>query len=53
MTDSRLAELLRSREGRAVSREAIEGLRLLRMFIKLSPTQRREIIDLVEQYLQC
>ncbi|MGV7214830.1 hypothetical protein [Bradyrhizobium sp. UFLA05-112] len=50
MTDSRLAEFLRSQEGRSVSRETVECLRLLRMFIKLSPAQRREIIELVEQY---
>ena len=52
MTVSCLAEFLRSEEGRAVSREAVEGLRLLRMFTKLSPARRREIIELVEQYQQ-
>lgn len=52
MKNSRLAEFLQSTEGRSVSREAIESLRLLKMFIKLTPAQRREIIELVEQYLQ-
>jgi hypothetical protein len=31
------------------SSETIEGLRLLRAFIKLSPSQRSEVIDLVER----
>ncbi len=52
MTDSRLAEFLQSEEGRTVTREAVESLRLLKVFIKLSPTRRREIIELVEQYQQ-
>ncbi|MGY8681861.1 hypothetical protein Q2941_29365 [Bradyrhizobium sp. UFLA05-153] len=52
MTDSRLAEFLRSQEGRNVSRETIESLRLLRMFINLSPAQRRDVIELVEQFSQ-
>jgi len=52
MTDSRLAELLRSKEGRTISREAIESWRLLKMFNQLSPAQRLEIIELVEKYLQ-
>jgi hypothetical protein len=52
MTDSRLAELLRSKEGRQISREAIESWRLLKMFNRLSPAQRLEIIELVEKYLQ-
>jgi len=29
--------------------ETIEGLRLLKAFIKLSPLQRSEVIDLVER----
>ena len=32
------------------SSETIEGLRLLKAFIKLSPPQRSEVIDLVEQF---
>ncbi len=52
MTDSHLAELLRGKDGRAISREAIENWRLLKMFNQLSPAERREIIELVEQYLQ-
>jgi hypothetical protein len=52
MTDSRIAEILRFEEGRALSREAVESLRLLRMFVKLSPARRREIIELVEQHPQ-
>ena len=31
------------------SSETIEGLRLLKAFIKLSPPQRSEVIDLVER----
>jgi hypothetical protein len=31
------------------SSETIEGLRLLKAFIKLSPSQRSEVIDLVER----
>jgi hypothetical protein len=31
------------------SSETIQGLRLLKAFIKLSPSQRSEVIDLVEQ----
>ena len=31
------------------SSETIEGLRLLKAFIKLSPLQRSEVIDLVER----
>jgi hypothetical protein len=52
MIDSRLTELLRIRETREASPEIIESLRLLRMFIKLSADQRRDIIELVEQYLK-
>jgi hypothetical protein len=52
MTDSRLAELLKSKDGRAVSRETIESWRLLKMFIQLSPAERLEIIELVERYLR-
>ena len=52
MTDSRLAELLGVQEGRAVTRETLECWRLLKSFIKLSSTQRREIIDLVEKFVE-
>jgi hypothetical protein len=31
------------------SSETIEGLRLLKAFIKLSPSQRSEVIDMVEE----
>jgi len=31
------------------SSETIEGLRLLKAFIKLTPSQRTEVIDLVER----
>ena len=31
------------------SSETIEGLRLLKAFIKLSPPQRSEVLDLVER----
>jgi hypothetical protein len=31
------------------SSEAIQGLRLLKAFIRLSPLQRSEVIDLVER----
>ena len=31
------------------SSETIEGLRLLKAFIKLSPPQRSEVVDLVER----
>jgi hypothetical protein len=31
------------------SSETIEGLRLLKAFVKLSPSQRSEVIDLVER----
>jgi hypothetical protein len=51
MTDSRLAELRRLKEIRETSPEILESLRLLKMFIKLSPDQRRDIIELVERYL--
>jgi len=34
-----------------VSREAVEGLRMLRMFIQLSPSQRKAVIELIEQFL--
>ena len=52
MEDSRFAEFLRLQEGREASRDAVEGLRLLRMFIRLSPEQRRAILALVENYLR-
>jgi len=31
------------------SSEAVEGLRLLKAFVKLSPSQRSEVIDMVEK----
>ena len=31
------------------SSETIEGLRLLKAFVKLSPSQRSEVIDIVEE----
>jgi hypothetical protein len=31
------------------SSETVQGLRLLKAFIKLSPSQRSEVIDLVER----
>ncbi len=31
------------------SNETIEGLRLLKAFIKLSPPQRSEVLDLIER----
>jgi hypothetical protein len=31
------------------SSETVQGLRLLRAFVKLSPSQRSEVIDMVEQ----
>jgi len=52
MKKSRLAEFLQSHEGRSVTLETIDSLRLLKMFVKLTPAQRREIIELVERYLQ-
>jgi hypothetical protein len=51
MTDSRLAELRRLKEMRETPPEILDSLRLLKMFIKLSPDQRRDIIELVERYL--
>jgi hypothetical protein len=32
------------------SNETVEGLRLLRAFVKLSPQQRSEVIELVERF---
>ena len=48
----RLADFLQSDEGRSMSPETIDSLRLLKMFVKLTPAQRREIIELVERYMQ-
>jgi hypothetical protein len=31
------------------SSETIQGLRLLKAFVKLSPSQRSDVVDLVEQ----
>jgi hypothetical protein len=52
MSESRLAELLTTKEGRSVPQETIETLRLLKEFTRLAPARRREMIDLVEQYLR-
>jgi len=52
MTDSRLAELRRIKEMREASPEILESLRLLKMFIRLSPDQRRDIIERVERHLE-
>jgi hypothetical protein len=52
MKKSRFAEFLQSDEGGSVSLETVDSLRLLKMFVKLTPAQRREIIELVERYLQ-
>jgi hypothetical protein len=52
MTESRFAELLRIKEGRTISREAIESWRLLKMFNQLSPAQRLEVLELLEEYLR-
>jgi len=32
------------------SAETVESLRLLRSFVKLTPTQRHEIVELVERF---
>jgi hypothetical protein len=34
----------------APSSETLEGLRLLRAFLKLAPDQRSEVIEMVERY---
>ena len=52
MKKSRFAEFLQSDEGGSVSLETVDSLRLLKMFVKLTPAQRREIIELVERYRQ-
>lgn len=52
MTDSRSAELRRIKEMREASPEILESLRLLKSFIKLSPDQRRDIIERVERHLK-
>ena len=51
MKRSRLADFLQSDEGRSVSPETIDSLRLLKMFAKVTRAQRRETIELVERYL--
>ena len=48
MTNRRSASELSEKLGYPTS-ETIQGLRLLRAFIRLSPSQRAEVIDLVEQ----
>ena len=50
MKRTRLADFLQSDEGRSMSPETIDSLRLLKMFVKLTPAQRRGIIELVERY---
>ena len=52
MTNLNLDELLGSKEESAVPPETMDGLRLLKMFLKLTPAQRREILELVERRLQ-
>ena len=48
MTNRTFASELSEKLGHPTS-ETIQGLRLLRAFIRLSPSQRAEVIDLVEQ----
>ena len=38
------------REAWIAFNETVEGLRLLRAFVKLSPQQRSEVIELVERF---
>lgn len=52
MKNPRLTAFLQSKEGRLVSPETAESLQLLKMFFKLTPAQRREVLELIEQYLQ-
>jgi hypothetical protein len=51
MKNSHIAEFLKSKEGRSVSRETAESLRLLKLFVKLTPVQRQQILELIESYL--
>jgi hypothetical protein len=48
MTNRTFASELSEKLGYPTS-ETIQGLRLLKAFIRLSPSQRAEVIDLVEQ----
>ncbi len=48
MTNRTLASELSEKLGYPTS-DTVQGLRLLRAFIKLSPSQRSEVIELVEQ----
>jgi hypothetical protein len=48
MTHRTFASELSEKLGYPTS-ETIQGLRLLRAFIRLSPSQRAEVVDLVEQ----
>lgn len=48
MTHPTLASELSEKLGYPTS-DTIQGLRLLKAFIKLSPSQRSEVIELVEQ----
>ena len=48
MTNRRSASELSEKLGYPTS-ETIQGLRLLKAFVRLSPSRRAEVIDLVEQ----
>lgn len=48
MTNRTLASELSEKLGYPTS-DTIQGLRLLKAFLKLSPSQRSEVIDLVER----
>jgi hypothetical protein len=50
MGDTPVVEFPGVQGEQATSHDAVQSLRLLRSFIKLSPAHRREIVDLVEQY---
>jgi hypothetical protein len=52
MKNSRIAEFLQSAEGQSVSRETVESLRLLKLFFKVTPKQRQQILSLIESYLE-
>jgi hypothetical protein len=51
MKNSEIIELLLSNEAASKAGEIADGLRLLKAFQKLTPVQRREIIELVERRL--
>ena len=48
MTNRTFASELSEKLGHPTS-ETIQGLRLLKAFVRLSPSRRAEVIDLVEQ----